>query len=85
MARTRSTRITITTERVRAGSASVERATRSDAAAIEHVRVDLRRLHACVSHEFLHRADVRAGIEHVRGEAVAEGVARGRFLDARIA
>jgi hypothetical protein len=35
-----------------------------------------------MAEQFLHSADVRAGFEHVGGEAVAEGVAGGGLLDA---
>jgi hypothetical protein len=44
--------------------------------------VDLRRLHARMTHEFLDGADISAAFEHVGREAVAERVAGGRFFDA---
>ena len=38
------------------------------------VRINLRRDEALVAEEFLNAADVRAGVEKVRGETVANGV-----------
>jgi hypothetical protein len=47
------------------------------------VRVDLRRLDVLVPEQFLYVADVVAALEQVRGEAVAERVARRGLVDAR--
>jgi hypothetical protein len=55
----------------------IERAADSQSATIEDVGVDHRRLDVLVAEEFLHRADVVAGFEQVRGKAVAEGVTTG--------
>ena len=38
---------------------------------VHHVRVDHRRLHVFMPQQFLHRADVRPVLEHVRREAVS--------------
>ena len=38
------------------------------------MRVDLRGGEALVAQEFLHAAEIRAVVEHVRGEGVAERV-----------
>src|SRR3954447_3693375 len=43
-------------------------------ATIQHVRVDHRRAHVLVAEELLHRADVVAVLEKVRGERVAQAV-----------
>lgn len=49
---------------------SVQRAAHGDAASIENVRVDHRRLDAFVSQQLLHRANIIAVLQQVRGEAV---------------
>ena len=56
---------------------SIQRAACGDAAAVQHVRVDLCGFHAGVAQQLLHRSDVRASFEHMSGEAMAERVARG--------
>ena len=61
----------------------VERAACGDATAVQDVRVYLRGLYARVTHEFLHRANVNAGFDEMRGEAVAECVAGGGFIYSR--
>ena len=49
---------------------------------VHDVRVDHRRRHVGVAEEFLHRADVVAALQHVRGERVAQRVAAHRLHDA---
>jgi hypothetical protein len=44
------------------------------AATIEHVRINHRRPHILMSEQFLNGANVVAGFEQVRGEAVAQRV-----------
>ena len=46
-----------------------------------HVRVHLGRVQALVAEQFLHAADVGAGVEHVRGEAVAQRVRAGSRVE----
>src|SRR5204863_4293552 len=45
--------------------------------------VDLRGFDARVTHQLLHGADIATGLEQMRGEAMAEGVAGSRLVDAR--
>jgi hypothetical protein len=56
----------------------VEWAPDASAALVQHVSVDLRRLNARMPQKFLYGADVVAGLDHVRGEGVAEGVTNSR-------
>src|SRR5580765_3039580 len=48
---------------------------------VEDMGVDLRRADVAVAEELLHRADVAAGLEQVRGEGMPQGVARGGLWD----
>ena len=59
------------------------RALDSPAPAIEDVRVDHRRLHARVAEQFLHRADVVAGLQEMRRERVTKDVRRDGLVDCR--
>ena len=47
------------------------------------MRVDLGRRQALVPEQFLHSANVRAGIEHVRRETVPERVGTGSRIEPR--
>lgn len=62
----------------------VQRASYGEAAAafVENVSVDHRGAYVIVAEEFLNRADVAAVLEKVSREAVPEGVASRRFVDA---
>ena len=62
------------------GSGHVERAAHAQPAPVEDVGVDHRGGHFAVAEQLLHGADVVAGLEQVRREAVAQGVA-GHPLD----
>jgi hypothetical protein len=42
--------------------------------AIQHVRLDHRRVHILVTQQFLHRPDIVALLEQMRREAVAQGM-----------
>ena len=64
------------------GAEAVERAHDAHGPAVDDVRVDHRRGHGLVAQEGLDGADVRAGLEQVRREAVAEGVAGDALGDA---
>ena len=48
------------------------------------MRVNLRRGQALVAEQFLHAADVGAGIEHVRRETVPQGVRAGPRIEPRV-
>ena len=48
---------------------------------VKDMSVDLRRADVAVAEEFLHRADVAAGLEQVRGERVQQGLTRAGFWD----
>ena len=58
----------------------VRRALHTPAASIQNMGVDHRRPHVAVPQQFLHRADVVAGFQKMRGERMTEAVA-GRALD----
>src|SRR5690606_26409767 len=58
----------------RAGPSTVQRTEHTERAAVEHVRVDLGGGHVLVAQQLLHRADVGAGLQQVRGETMAQGV-----------
>ena len=58
---------------------SVERAAHAHGTTVEDVGVNHGGADVAVAEELLDRADVVAGLEQVRGEAVAEGVAGGSF------
>ena len=60
----------------------VQRAHRPPGGDLQHVRVDHRRAHLAVAEQFLHRADVGARLQQVRGEAVTQRVRRYVLLDA---
>ena len=51
-------------------------------AAGEHVGVELGGGHVLVAEQFLHRADVGAGLEQVGGKAMAQRVRSQRLVDA---
>lgn len=57
----------------------VERTQHALAAAVQHVRVDLRGAHIAVAEQFLHRTDVVAVFQQVRCKAVSQRVAARRF------
>jgi len=56
----------------RRSTSSVQRTQHRIRALAHHVRVDLRGLDVLAAEQFLHRADVVAALEQVRGEAVTE-------------
>src|SRR5262249_51197465 len=60
----------------------IQRARHGLAAAIEHVRVNHRRLHAGMAQQLLHRANVIPGLQQVRREGVSQGMRRGALADA---
>lgn len=62
---------------------SVQRAADAHGTAVEDVGVNHGGADVAVAEELLDRADVVAGLEQVRGEAVAESVAGGSFCEAR--
>jgi hypothetical protein len=51
----------------------------SQPAAIQHMRIDHRRLHIFVPQPFLHRPDIVALLEQMRGNTVPKGVATNAF------
>src|ERR1051325_2254425 len=71
------------TTRRQIASDLVERPFDSAPALIQHVRVYLCRLYARMTQQLLHGAYVVPGLEQVRCEGVAEGVAANSLLDAR--
>jgi hypothetical protein len=60
----------------------VDRAPHSPPATVEHVGVDHGRLHALMPQKLLHRPDVVAVHQQVRGEGVPQGMAGRRLGDA---
>ena len=50
----------------------VKRAAHAPAAAVHHMRVDHRGGHIAVAQQFLHRANVVARLQHVRGKGVTQ-------------
>jgi hypothetical protein len=61
----------------------VHRALHAPASTVEDVGVDHRRLHALVPEELLHRPDVVAVHQQVRGERMPQGVAGRRLHGCR--
>ena len=45
--------------------------------------VDLGRTHIAMTELFLHRADIRAAFEQMRGKGMAQGMTARRLVDAR--
>src|SRR3954464_7689310 len=62
----------------------VEGAHDTAAAAIEHVRIDHRRVHVLVAEELLDGADVVAGLQEMGRKAVAQRVRGDRLANARL-
>jgi hypothetical protein len=60
----------------------IQRTEHAPPTSVEHVRVHLRGGHVLVPEQFLHRADVVAGLEQVRGERMPQRVAARRLGDA---
>ncbi|MGH3431143.1 MAG: hypothetical protein ACRDQZ_26840 [Mycobacteriales bacterium] len=63
---------------------AVGRAFDTAPAAVEHVGVDHGGLDVAMAEDLLHGADVVAGVEEARGEAVAQGVRADRFGGSRL-
>ena len=62
-------------------SEQISRARHASGTTIEHMGVDHRGLHIAVTKKLLDRSDVGTALEQVGGEAMAKGVATGRFAD----
>jgi len=58
----------------------VERAKHAEETALGHVRVNHRGAHVSMAKQPLHRPDICAGLEQVRGERVAKRVCRGTLM-----
>src|SRR3972149_5622779 len=65
-------------------SRSVEGTPDGQAAALENMRVDHRRLKIFVTEQILHGPDIVAAFEQVGSETMAEGVATDAFADVRL-
>jgi hypothetical protein len=63
---------------------AIQRTCHAPPAAIEHVGVNHCRAHVLVAEEFLHGADVVAGLKQMGGERMAQGMATRRFGNSRI-
>jgi MFS family permease len=66
------------------GRECIERAGRAAGGDLQYVRVDHRRADVAVTQQFLHRADVRAALQQMGGEAVAQGVRGDLLVDAGV-
>ena len=66
---------------VEPNSKQIGRARHACRATIEHMRIDHRCLHIAVTKKLLDRSDVGSALQQVGGEAMAKGVAAGRFAD----
>jgi len=60
-------------------AAFVEWTAHGDPPAIQHMRIDHRRLHIFVPQPFLHRPDIVALLEQMRGNTVPQGMATDAF------
>ena len=55
-----------------ANRSSVQRTSYSQPRLLHHVRIDLRRRHVFVTEQFLHRANIAAAFQQMRGETVTQ-------------
>ena len=62
-------------------SEQIGRARHASRTTIEHMRIDHRCLHIAVTKKLLDRSDVGTALQQVGGEALAKGMATGRFAD----
>jgi lambda repressor-like predicted transcriptional regulator len=61
---------------------TVQRAADASSTHFQHMRVDHGGGHAAVTEQLLHRADVIASLQQVRGKGMAQRMRRGRLGDA---
>ena len=64
---------------------SIEGASYSLSAPVEHVSVDHCRAHVFVAQQFLHSSDVVAALQEMSSKGVSEGMAAPRFGEAGVA
>jgi hypothetical protein len=65
----------------RVPTSAVQRAAHPVSAAVQHMSVDLSRLHILVPEQFLHRADVVAVFQQVGRETVAQRMCTDRIVE----
>ena len=64
-------------------SQRIERTAHTAAADLQHMRVNHGRLHVGMPQQFLHRADVVAGLQHLGCKRVPQGMRRSRQMHLR--